>query len=743
MRVYKVIWDPTDAVPTSSSELIPVFDGVVTRNPYNEGIWRISAESFAIKDLQEIPLERVNPADHPYAGDSWMGKVWPVILGEAPVRVPLVNINQYTNEFQWDPHASAPGEGGLWVGYPSTSKLALILSPSFSNGKIALGDNLDRRIEFEPIAPMDTNDVSDWWKATNGEWVEVATNDNLDLFFDAVPNLGDATAATFQIFGYGSPTYNWTLKQNGTTVDSQTGVTGNTTLRDVFSGCDFSAGWSVFTLEIDVTTGGSGKYITDIQFKVEFTDPNNPVEAAQQTVYGSASGRAGSANLRDGSSISNTTNPVNVVQYLLRAKDLGNLLVARIDTTVFSSELGKYGSTPDYEVDDLDFHTSIGLTETADLGSFLNEFAFANALHIWPGYDSKWKLRVRDKDRDPEHYIGPEDIALRNYDPVTGEPTGNWEADADVSFRPITEIITDVFVRYAYDHHQQNYTKAFQLSARHKITGNGDLTWSNPYQVEDTSATFITDGVQVDWNVTFENGRTAQVAAVTSETILSLKNIGFPIPADETGLDYWVGPGTSYLMVKSAERYGVDRSLGQTGASTIFKLGGYTLPFMAGDSQSVAAAKSFAYYVQKFMSQAWCRLNLALFQEFSVIEPGDVVVCGYDNLPARQRRTSGGTLDGAHNSSVTTLTLHTGEGNNYAADDLIVVGREVMKVGTPSADSITVTRARANTDAAAHADGDTVYKLPVRFEVQSYREEPFTGKLRIGLQELPKMGLQP
>ncbi len=68
------------------------------------------------------------------------------------------------------------------------------------------------------------------------------------------------------------------------------------------------------------------------------------------------------------------------------------------------------------------------------------------------------------------------------------------------------------------------------------------------------------------------------------------------------------------------------------------------------------------------------------------------------------------TLDGAHNDSVTTISLAAGSGGNYPISGTIIINSEAIAYTGVSTDDLTgCTRGSEGTTAAAHVDGDAVH----------------------------------
>ena len=68
------------------------------------------------------------------------------------------------------------------------------------------------------------------------------------------------------------------------------------------------------------------------------------------------------------------------------------------------------------------------------------------------------------------------------------------------------------------------------------------------------------------------------------------------------------------------------------------------------------------------------------------------------------------TLDGAHNDSITTISLASGSGKDYPTSGTIIIGSEAITYTGISTDNLTgCTRGALETTAAAHVDGDSVH----------------------------------
>ena len=69
------------------------------------------------------------------------------------------------------------------------------------------------------------------------------------------------------------------------------------------------------------------------------------------------------------------------------------------------------------------------------------------------------------------------------------------------------------------------------------------------------------------------------------------------------------------------------------------------------------------------------------------------------------------TIAEALTASETGVDVASGQGSNFAADDTILVGTEIMTVSSVSTDTLTVTRGSKGTSATTHSNGDTVFLL--------------------------------
>ena len=432
--------------------------------------------------------------------------------------------------------------------------------------------------------------------------------------------------------------------------------------------------------------------------------------------------------------IQSDTGP-GLITHILRSKDLVGLPESRVDVSGANTTEDEYSWSGNYP-DRRDYSLGTAMLKGGDAAKILDEIAYFSSLHLWPGFDGKWTMRKRDRTRDAEHYLEKSDIAVRNIDVNTGK-VRSWESDMQVSYRPAADILTDVFVRYGYDHAVDNFSGNKGLRSRWVSTSLGGTADGDVdgYTFTALSATFITDGVKpgmkVSWPTTVSSYGHVDivVASVDSETQITLAQ---SLPAD-SGFHWAVGASLWWPLVWARHRYGVDRSLGQQADSNIYKVGGYTTIYTKDET----SALSFAFNVAQFMSEAWALVEVGTHWNALPYQLGDVLVFNHDALPPHLRPSTGGTLNGAHTDSVGTLTLQTGEGANYTEGQYVVVGGEVMLVGTPGADSIPVTRAQADTVGVAHSDGDAVEILPVKWEVQGIRYDLARCQIRVRLQQMP------
>ena len=84
--------------------------------------------------------------------------------------------------------------------------------------------------------------------------------------------------------------------------------------------------------------------------------------------------------------------------------------------------------------------------------------------------------------------------------------------------------------------------------------------------------------------------------------------------------------------------------------------------------------------------------------------------CRFINCGNGRRTASTTTLDGGISSSDTSVTLTDASVLDQSGGTLEIDG-EIMRHGVPAGDTVTVVRGIVGTTAAAHSDGDTVYRL--------------------------------
>lgn len=718
LRIYVVL---SDGSPVAA-DLVPVFTGVIETYTYNQGIWTLQAKPVASKDLKEIPTLRINPKDHPNAPESTMGKVLPVVYGNISGqgnqhKTLMPAVDQIYNLYSFDPHASQPAT--VYQKYNQADKLAqLNWTLTYNSDGYLEVDDVKRSLSLDVLVPMGTNDVTDWYELKQSGWASLNNGDNLDLYLEALPRLGVVTAATFRIYS-NSTNYDYDLKQDGTSVTSATGQNGGTAEIDILNLATWDNAWGIFTVEIDGHV--DGKYITAIEFNIEFDDTTALGDNSGLILYGVADGRDVSSNLIDGTStFSNDENPVGVIDNILRAKDMAALPVARRDITSFAAAYSAAESGGDRPMS-----TDLSLVEVVDLSRFLDEFAFFFTLHLYPGYDGKWKCTTRLKETDPVAFLDKSKIAVKGANATTGE-VQNWEHDISINHRSASDVITDVFLRYGYAPEVDNYGQSEVLTGRWVVSGNGNTTSSTKI-LTDATATFQTDRVKGDnAHKSVIEGVARNIKSVDSETQISF-NLD---PGDQTGVDYYLGPDLDPTLVAARLRYGVDNSLGQQ-KTTITKVGGFTTRF----TNSSSTAENFTEYVRDFMSEAWMIVELGTFYNALDLEVSDVVLLSHDLLPDSKDKTQVGTLNGAHGDTGN-LTLN--GGHTAAAGQWILVDDEVMEISSISTNTITPSaRGGAGTTAASHADATAVYYLPVKWEIQGVKYEPFKGQIRLKLQELP------
>lgn len=114
-----------------------------------------------------------------------------------------------------------------------------------------------------------------------------------------------------------------------------------------------------------------------------------------------------------------------------------------------------------------------------------------------------------------------------------------------------------------------------------------------------------------------------------------------------------------------------------------------------------------AYSAANFESRYYIIDKIDVSNGMAVITGKDTLKLA-DNQKAVAPAPSVGTLASGITAGQTSFDVSSGDGSDYAANDYIRIGREIMQVSSVSTDTLTVTRGQYNTTAEAHSSGDTV-----------------------------------
>ena len=715
----------------TSADRIELARAVIEDYPINIRQFALDGIDGSDKAFRPIPVEVVNLADHPDAPFDAYGKVLPAPLGELDVSpqdsgglpprlCPCRCLDIFNQVYTAGKYNTTNGEVFQWHG--AAKRYSKCLNVSQSGYRVTVVD-ATRRLIILPVLKRGTNDVAGWKAAADGNTgagVAIVNLSNLDVDLGGCPKLGSLTALRVKIYASGG--YNYTVKLAGTTKATGAG-SGNATI--ALTAADHETNWNFeqYSVEIDGTGAAT---INDIQLEVDFNDQGSSESGALDLWQAVTGWKDVAANYRDGGVVYSAnaclTNPVDQLQALLRGKPYLSLPVAQVDTTSFTTARAyrtswKFAHPMDQEVD----------------LAFINEFCFQAGLHLFIDYRGRWKVVARAKDKAPQHafiWNSPIGIAPRN---AQAAPSA-LEPDFDLSRTPIRDIINEVSLRYNLDRASGGYGGFLAASGHYRVTYTGCTISPSTAKLTKAGGTFITDGVAVGDYIYARTDKDYQVTSVDSEAQLGIAAISGAINAG-TGLTVYMGPTLSGPMFRSQVRYKTENALGklQRGAQGE---AGYASDFIY-DSTTAGA---FIQYLVDFRSQRRLLAEFATYLNAIDVELGAVIRLDEPSLPDSRRPLELSTLNGAHTSGVTTLTLPTPEAYGFRSGDYLLIESEILKATAhpASGTALTVSRGQCNTVAAAHASGKSVSRLMRKWEVIGIKPITDQNRIRLQAQELPK-----
>lgn len=726
-----------------AADMVTLGAGVIDNYPWDLRTWTFDVIDSSDRDLVAIPRDRVELVTYPYAPLDALGKAMPFPFGQlnrgpaaqdgtkvclAPCRC-VDDVGIYTageNLHTWGtPYQVYSGEGRAAeiLSYTRCDKDGTAAPADFY---FKVNDGT-RKLCILAALPTTTNNVAAWRSACDNNsttYASIVNGEDLDLYFGGVGKLGELSSVKVKVLASAGFDYKVYTETVTPAVELAAGsATGDKTIdlsADIATYWKDGWGFCLLSLEIDGTGAAN---IKEIWLELEYADKGAATDSSLDVGQAIKGFRDTAAYYRDGAAIvadgTLLENPVHILQAILRAKRGYNRLVADIDTASFAA------------ADDYRTAWKFAFGQLSTLGlEWLNEFGFQAGLHIFRDSTDKWKVIAQDTGRACSHaFIWDHNVAVR---------PGSREPDVSFGRTPIRDIINEIALRYRRSPFGQ-YEGLVIKSGKYRYSGTCSAS-STTSKLTDLSATFQTGATpaRVGETVYVENDQEYTIAAVDSDTVLSVTPVEYSAVNDNTAASYWAGPNLSGAMVRSQSRYKTENPLGA--AWQVYESsGGYASDFVQDD----ATATLLVNRLVTWRAQRRFTAELTTFLNAADVEPGDLAYLEHSWLPDSQSAPKLGELAEAIAVDETVWTMTDdadwGGARSWRVNDYAIVDHEVVKVTEKDdgAATITVSRAQCNTAAAVHASGGAVYRLTRKWEIVGVQPVPDAAAFRLELQQTP------
>ncbi len=723
-------------MPTGSeadSDKIELMRGVVERYDVSRGIWNIRLKDDSKKDLIKFPTSTLNPVTYPFAYD--LGAVIPEAFGNlnsAPDDTSSTSIAlapcRFLDKFALTATSSLnrTTAGNAYQYYTSANRFARINNSSESAGILTLSDPV-RTMQLRPSRAKVTNDVTTWYNAADGvasTTAAITTGSDLDVYIGGSPKLGTLASATIKISATGS--YNYTVKDDTTVKTGPTSASGDVSYALTLS--EYT-GWTFDLLNIEIDGTGSAT-IKDIHLEVVFDDFVGYSDDAPLVYQGIQGYKDVASSYKDGAVVdsanSSLRNPVDILEAILRGKNLINLPTAKVDSTSFNTAKTSRSS----------WYFDFALTEQVS-DSFLDRFAFEAGLFFW-NQNGKWTVAAMDKSREPDHFFAG------NYSsPVIGnlDQPQSWQFDLNVQPVDSSRIFNEIAIRYAPHPATGTPQKAHIESGQFRLSGTA-ATESTNNTLTDSSATFVTDGVIAGERIYISNDTTYTVSSVSSETQLVIAAVDSGTVTDQTGANYYLGPHISEKSYISQQAYKIVSGLGGNRQQSMLDDAGFRSRFI----HDATTAEALATHALEWFSQPRDTISLSLLHDGLNVELGDILMLDHPKLKASQRGEQETAAAEDIDASETDISVTAGTAGLLRVNDYLYLqasastAPEAVKVTAvdSSTDVITVTRGQYGTTARTHANNAAIYRMTTKWIVTGLRPPmPDDPTIGIECEEVP------
>ena len=716
---------------------VGIMRGVIENMGIDIRSWTLDIIDGTDRLFREIPAERINLIDYPFAPIDAQGQVVPVPFGNlnvgpydgagaAPLMAPCRNLDLFTQ--QYTSGLQADSYGAVYQYYSQAKRYAECLNITQTGGTFTV-DDPTRMLWLRPILPLGTNTVTDWYTAADGDHSAGATvgvGNDLDMRLGGVPKLGSLTAITCEILATG--TYGYTIKRGATTLASNASVSGNQSV--ALDETDWATDWDFerVTIEIDGTAGNPE--IKQVYLDLRYDDQQS-IDGQSLALFQKVVGwEDKAAYYEDGAVVSSDgvalTNPAHQLEAALR----GQCLIRRPIADLNLSALDAAASAR------TGWQFAFSLDQAVNL-PWLSEFCFQAGFHLLPDHLGTLKVVAQDKAAAPvDTFLGNHNIVVNNPDE---QDPGEWVEGLRLGKTPMRDILNEIAIRYRKDRASGAYTGLKVASGRFRVTNEADPSGASidgaAGILPDTNAQFVTDNVKVGDSIYALDGQSLTVDAINSETALAVSApVGSSVHDASAPLTYWIGPSLDGRLKRSQLRYKTENALGQR-QSTFTDVGGYPSDFIVDDT---TATNLLEHLIE------W-RANRRLIASFAAVwhavhlEPGDLVLLDHGWLPPGKRPQQLTTVNEAIDASETVWDVPSGDAGYFRDNDYLLIDEEVVQVDSvdTGADQLTVTRGAVDTEAATHATAAPLKRFAVKWELAGIQAVPGRAQFRIDLQEVP------
>ena len=732
-----------------SGDRIPIGRGLIDQYPSDVNEWTMDMVDGSDRDWVAIPNRLIEPTSFPFAPLDTMGKPLPVPFGLmeqgpyddagttrflAPCRCVDIFQQRYTAGLN---NASA---STLFQWYPQARKLADILNTT-DDGPYVTIDSPARKLWSRPVRPDTTNTVGPWSSVADGRTatsVTLSSSEALDLFFGGVPKLGTLTQLSVEIIATGSFTYSVELASATLASGSATG--------DISIALDI-ANWTDdwdFELLLAKIATSSTATLKELFLDIRFDDQSGIDAQNGLQLFRKVQGFADVASSYNADGTTNPlitgtagtvlVNPVDILQAILRGKDLLNRPADELDLTSFNTARAKRAG----------WTYAFTIWETIRDITWLDPFLQEAGLHLFKNAAGTWTVIARDTFAEPQHaFLDGWNIAIKNPE----DDYGDFLPDIEIDRVKNRDLVNEFVIHAQRDRTSDEYNLLKIASSAYRITGTGA---TDPVAGEflGDGTSLMSDGLEVGWIIYMDTDQAYRTtAAPMSETRVPIEPVsGSLIFPNAPGTTFWAGTNLDPEVLRSRRRYKTVNPLGRA-RQDLRDIGGYESQFI-GDAQT---AQLLIDHWREWHGQLPHIVPLSTFIGHIDVEPGDVCFLDHPWLPNKKRPVTLTSLDGGITAAATTIKVQDGDVELIHEEDFLIVSDnprqpEIVKVSGIDGvtDIATIVRGQAGTQAMPHADGTLVKRITVKWEVIGVQPPaPDDVRIRLKLLETPNSYFPP